>query len=68
MKAKELKELRELPVAQVAEKLEAAREAYFKLRFQFSTGQLPNTAQLQVARREVARITTVLQEMERASE
>ncbi len=62
------KELRELPVEQVAEKLEEAREAYYKLRFQFSTGQLPNTAQLQIARREVARITTVLQEMELAKE
>ncbi len=59
------KELRELTVEQVAEKLEEAREAYFKLRFQFSTGQLPNTAQLQIARREVARIATVLREMER---
>ena len=59
------KELRQLSVEQVAEKLEEAREAYFKLRFQFSTGQLPNTAQLQIARREVARIATVLREMER---
>lgn len=60
------KELRELSLEQVAEKLEEAREAYFKLRFQFATGQLPNTAKLEIARREVARITTVLREMERS--
>jgi len=62
------KVLRQLSLEQIAEKLEAAREAYFKLRFQFSTGQLPNTAQLRIARSEIARITTVLKEMEHSKE
>lgn len=62
------KELRQLSLDQIADKLEEAREAYFKLRFQFSTGQLPNTAQLRIARSEIARITTVLNEMEHSKE
>jgi len=62
------KDLRQLSANEVAEKLEQAREAYFKLRFQFSTGQLPNTAQLRIARSEIARITTVLKEMEHSKE
>lgn len=62
------KDLRQLSANEVAEKLEQAREAYFKLRFQLSTGQLPNTAQLRIARSEIARITTVMKEMERSKE
>jgi large subunit ribosomal protein L29 len=50
------------------QELEEAREAYFKLRFQFATGQLPDTTKLKVARRDIARIATVVGEMERAQE
>ena len=61
-------EVREMGLKKAAEKLEDAREAYFKLRFQFATGQLPDTSKLRAARREIGRIATVVKEMERAQE
>ncbi len=61
-------ESRELKPEKVAQELEEAREAYFKMRFQFATGQLPDTSKLRVARRDIARIATVVREMERTQE
>jgi len=62
------KEVREMSLEKAEETLEDAREAFFKLRFQFATGQLPDTSKLRTARREIARIATVVREMERAQE
>ena len=61
-------EIRELSLEKAAEKLEDARESYFKLRFQFATGQLPDNSKLKVARRDIARIATIVREKERARE
>jgi large subunit ribosomal protein L29 len=58
--------LREMTAEQVESQLEDAREAYFKLRFQLATGGLPDTSKLRAARREIARIATVLREFELA--
>ena len=38
------------------------RQELFNLRFQHATGQLENTAQLRLKRREIARILTVREE------
>jgi large subunit ribosomal protein L29 len=61
-------EVREMNLEKVSQELEDAREAYFKMRFQFATGQLPDTSKLKVARRDIARIATVFREMERTQE
>ena len=61
-------EIRDKGPEKAAEQLEDAREAYFKLRFQLATGQLPDTSKLRAARREIARIATVLGEMEMEQE
>ena len=61
-------EVRKLSIDKAAQELEDAREAYFKMRFQLATGQLPDTSKLRVARRDIARIATVVREMERAQE
>ncbi len=61
-------EVRELGLEKAAEKLEDARESYFKMRFQFATGQLPDSSKLKVARRDIARIATIVREKERARE
>ncbi len=61
-------EVREMGLEKAVEELEDAREAYFKLRFQFATGQLPDTSKLRAARREIARIATVVREMEQMQE
>jgi len=57
-------DLRELPYEELQEKLADAKEELFNLRFQLVTNQLDNTARLQTLRREVARIATVLRELE----
>jgi large subunit ribosomal protein L29 len=57
-------ELRELSYEELAEKLAEAKEESFNLRFQFATNQLDNTARLGQVRREVARIATVMRDME----
>lgn len=57
-------ELRELSYEDLAEKLTEAKEEAFNLRFQFATNQLDNTARLPEVRRDVARIATVMREME----
>ena len=60
-------ELRELDAAELAEKLDEAKEELFNLRFQLATNQLDNTARLRQVRREVARISTVIREQEIAA-
>ena len=55
-------ELRELPPADLPVKLEETKEELFNLRFQNATGQLENFSQLQRAKREIARIETILRE------
>ncbi|MGA9598491.1 MAG: 50S ribosomal protein L29 [Acidimicrobiia bacterium] len=60
-------ELRDLDSAELAEKLNEAKEEMFNLRFQLATNQLDNTARLRQVRREVARISTVLREQEIAA-
>ncbi len=57
-------ELRELSYEELGEKLAEAKEEAFNLRFQFATNQLDNTARLGQVRREVARIATIMREME----
>jgi large subunit ribosomal protein L29 len=57
-------ELRGLSVAEVARKLDEAHQELFNLRFQYSTGQLKNTARLSEVKHEIARLRTVLRERE----
>ncbi len=57
-------ELRGLSVAEVARKLDEAHQELFNLRFQYSTGQLKNTARLGEVKHEIARLRTVLRERE----
>jgi large subunit ribosomal protein L29 len=57
-------EIRALSTEEIRARLEDARDNYFRLRFQFSTGQLTDTSQLQIARREIARFATILRERE----
>lgn len=55
-------EIRSKSVEEIEELLDEAREEYFKLRFRFSSGQLTDTSQLNIARKEIARIATILKE------
>ena len=55
-------ELRELSPEDLVSKEEELREQMFKLRFQQAIGQLDNPFKLREARREIARVKTILKQ------
>ena len=57
-------ELRELPDEELVSRLREAKRELFNLRVQSATGQLENHGRLQVIRREIARIYTIMRERE----
>ena len=57
-------ELRGLGAEELASRLKEAKEELFNLRFQVATGQLDNNRRLQLVRRDIARIYTVMRERE----
>ena len=57
-------ELRELSEEDLVTKLREAKAELFNLRVQAATGQLDNNRRLQVIRREIARIYTIMRERE----
>jgi large subunit ribosomal protein L29 len=57
-------ELRELRSEELTSKLREAKAELFNLRVQSATGQLDNNRRLQIVRREIARIYTILRERE----
>ena len=46
----------------------ALREQLFKLRFQVATGQLESAARMRGVRKDIARVQTILHEMEMAEQ
>lgn len=57
-------DLRLLPQQELLTRLREAKEELFNLRFQAVTGQLDNNRRLQIVRRDIARIYTVMRERE----
>jgi len=55
-------ELRELSNDELGDRLAERRQELFNLRFQSVTGALENSARLKLAKREIARILTVVNE------
>jgi large subunit ribosomal protein L29 len=60
-------ELRELAQDELVRKLAELKEQLFKLRFQHELGQLENAAKLQTIRKDIAKIETILTEMQTAA-
>lgn len=60
-------EIRELSVEQIEAKLHDAKEELMKLRFQQATGELTDTSRLLQMRRDIARLSSVLNERQAAS-
>ena len=58
------KELRKMTDDELDEQLAESREELFNLRFQDATGALDDTAQLSLAKRQIARILTIQTERE----
>ncbi len=61
MKARELKEL---SVEELRERVKETSQELFNLRFQKATGQLGNTAMIPKTKKNLARVKTVIREME----
>ena len=57
-------ELRDLSDDELGDRLKDRRQELFNLRFQSVTGALDNSARLKLAKREIARILTVVTERE----
>ena len=61
-------EIRELSVEEIRKELENAHENLFNLRFRWATSQLRDHNVLKAARRDIARLETVLRERELVGE
>lgn len=59
-----VKELRELTAQELGVKLVDLKGELFNLRFQLATGQLENTSQIKLIKKDIARVKTVLRETE----
>ncbi|RLC30848.1 MAG: 50S ribosomal protein L29 [Deltaproteobacteria bacterium] len=58
------KELRDLSREELEEKVRELGQELFNLRFQKATGQLGNTAMIPKTRKDLARVKTVLRELD----
>lgn len=58
------KELRDLSLDELRQKEKEVSQELFNLKFQKATGQLGNTAMLSKVKKDLARMKTVLNEME----
>ncbi len=67
MKTKKyVEDLRKKSVSELNQELVAAKKELFNLRFQNATNQLDNTSRIREVRRNIARIQTVITQMENA--
>ena len=64
MKAKEIKEIRTLSVADLEKKLDGLKKDLFMLRMQHATNQLDNPMQIAAVKKDIARIKTIIREKE----
>ena len=62
------KEIRDYSYDELVVRLQEAKEELFNLRFQAATGQLDNTSRIKETRRDIARICTVMKELEFSEE
>ena len=63
-----IKEIRDKSIEELEGELEKLKKESFNLRFQQATGQLENTSRMRSAKRDAARVLTVLNEKSKASE
>lgn len=67
MKAMKAEEIRKLAPEEIRTKIADARDELMRLRFQQVTGQLTDTSRLNLLRKDIARMETILRELERAA-
>ena len=59
-----VKEIRALSTTELAKQLEAAHQQLFDLRFRLATRQLVNHREVRRAKKEIARLKTIMREKE----
>lgn len=57
-------ELRDMSVEELQTKLTELKEELFNLRFQLAVNQLENSSRISAVKKDIARISTVLRQME----
>lgn len=57
-------EIRDLSLVEMNEKLADLKDELFKLRFQLAVNQLENPMRIKAVKKDIARIKTVIREME----
>ncbi len=62
------KEIRDLSVEELKEKEKEIGQELFNLRFQKATGQLGNTAMISQTKKDLARVKSILRELEISGE
>lgn len=65
--ARKKHKLHEMDLAELVDELRATKQEALNLRFRNATGQLENTAEITRARREIARINTIIRQREIAA-
>ena len=61
-------QLRELSAEELQEKLRSLKEELFNLRFQLAINQLENSMRISAVKKDIARVQTVLTELENSTE
>ena len=64
MKAKEIKDIRNLSVEDLQKKLNDLKKDLFMLRMQHATNQLDNPMQIAAVKKDIARVKTIIREKE----
>ena len=59
-----VKEIRDMSVGELDQKVASLKEELFNLRFQHATGQLANPMRIREAKKSIARIKTIQREQE----
>lgn len=65
--AKTIAELKELSLGALVDEVRATKQEALNLRFRNATGQLENSAGIRKARRQIARINTIIRQREIAA-
>ncbi|MBI4402124.1 MAG: 50S ribosomal protein L29 [Nitrospirae bacterium] len=58
----DMKELRDMEVAELAEKERQLTQEVFNLRFQLATGRIENPMRIRQTRRDLARVKTIMEQ------
>ena len=61
-------DIRQLTRQEILDRIDEEEKNLSRMRFQLTTSQLANTSQVMLVRRDIARLKTVLNELERTGE